>query len=82
MRPTNLFPYQIKIPIDKNEYDRMSGNRPWDKWTFENIGLPYFDIPDYDNGVWYSDLEYEPEFAMIFNFKYETDAMFFKLRWE
>jgi len=67
---TELYPYQVKIHVDKHKYDAMGWNRPWIRWCKENVG----------NDEWINTLHYEPEFAMIYYFKHETHATWFKLR--
>lgn len=71
MKIVDEFPHQVKIYINKHEFDAMK-DRPWIKWCKENLG-------DY-NSKWISNIRYDPEFHLLYCFKYEVHAIWFKMR--
>lgn len=81
MKNQNNFKHQVTIPINNSDHDHMFGNRPWFKWAFDNIGQCSSFTENPDDSVWTSEFVYDPEFAVVFYFKYQNDATLFKLRW-
>jgi hypothetical protein len=86
----NTFKYTVKIPYNKDQYDREMFNfdAPNGKridWLYKNIGKSDLFIPEFGHdegeGVWSSDIEYKPKFTITYSFKHEKDAALFALKW-